>query len=155
MSRAQQMASGTLGERLRAARRRLGMSQDELGAVVGVSQPAISRLEYGSSPPERDTIARLAAALGVAPEWLLGTAAAAPNASTNRDEFGSMTRLQALAEYRELLDRRSAGEALPGDPRRGRGSGRAPDGWPRPAGRRISRGEGQHWHGAGAAQRGS
>ena len=50
---------GTLGERLRVARRRLGMSQGELGAAVGISQPAISRLEYGGGLPPPDTLARL------------------------------------------------------------------------------------------------
>jgi transcriptional regulator with XRE-family HTH domain len=133
MSRGRREAAGTLGERLRAARRRLGMSQGELGAAAGLSQTAVSRLEHGGvAAPPREAVDRLAAALGVAPGWLLGTGEAAttrpatpaaglaPGRAAGTEASGAGSRLQALAEYRELLDRWRRGEAQPGDPRRRR-----------------------------------
>ena len=122
----------TLAERLRIARRRLGMSQGELGAAAGLSQAAVSRLEHGGGAPPTDTLARLAAALGVEPGWLSDVAGGASprraahpsrddaSRATGHDAFGAMTRLEALAEYRELRDRWLRGEARPGDPRRRR-----------------------------------
>jgi transcriptional regulator with XRE-family HTH domain len=114
-------APDTLGARIRAARRRLGMSQDELSAAAAIRQPNLSRLERGvGGPPSPEALDRLAAALRVDPAWLRGTTAAPTGAPAPRDEFGAMTRLAALAAYRELLERRLRGEALPGDPRRQR-----------------------------------
>jgi transcriptional regulator with XRE-family HTH domain len=114
--------TGTLGERLRVARQRLGMSQEELGMAAGLSQPAVSRLEYGGAPPSQETLGRLAVALGVELAWLQGRAEGrlAPAGGMLPGGTGQMTRLEALAEYRDLLERWRRDEALPSDPRRRR-----------------------------------
>ncbi len=49
-------------KRLRAERK---MSEAELAAAVGVSRQSITRLKTGPSAPPRDTVERLAQALGV------------------------------------------------------------------------------------------
>jgi transcriptional regulator with XRE-family HTH domain len=59
------------GDRLRALRKKLGLSQDDLAAKVGLSQKAISDLERGQSM-KTDKLYELAKACGVSPEWLLG-----------------------------------------------------------------------------------
>lgn len=62
----------TIGERIEAARRAKGLSQGALAKLIGVKQPSISQLEAGvTSIPRGTTLARLAGALGVAPEWLM------------------------------------------------------------------------------------
>lgn len=51
---------------IREARRRAGLSQGELAARAGTSQPAIARLERGLSTPNLATLERLANAAGFA-----------------------------------------------------------------------------------------
>jgi len=64
----------TLGDRLRAVRRRLGVSQVELAAKSGVEQEAIARVEQNKRRSMRsDDLARLVKALGVSADELLGT----------------------------------------------------------------------------------
>jgi transcriptional regulator with XRE-family HTH domain len=64
----------TLGDRLRAVRRRLGVSQVELAAKSGVQQQSISRVERNERLYMRsDVLARLVKALGVSADELLGT----------------------------------------------------------------------------------
>jgi transcriptional regulator with XRE-family HTH domain len=64
----------TLGDRLRAVRRRLGVSQVELAEKSGVEQQSISRVECNERLYMRsDVLARLVKALGVSADELLGT----------------------------------------------------------------------------------
>ena len=64
----------TLGERLKAVRRRLGMSQEELALKSGVTQEAIEIVESGKRRYMRsDHVARLVKALGVSADEVLGT----------------------------------------------------------------------------------
>lgn len=59
------------GERLRACRKNLKLSQAELGERVGLSQGAISDLERGIAL-ETNKLLELARVCGVSPDWLLG-----------------------------------------------------------------------------------
>ena len=52
-----------LAERVREARERLGITQAELAARIGSTQPAIARLEAGGITPSFDTLRRIAMAL--------------------------------------------------------------------------------------------
>ena len=51
--------------RIRHARRRLGLSQEELAAASGVSAATIVQAERGNRQPQGRTLRKLAAALGV------------------------------------------------------------------------------------------
>ena len=63
----------TLGERLKAVRRRLGMSQEELATRAGVAQEAIARVEQNKRLSMRsDELGRLAEALDAPADELLG-----------------------------------------------------------------------------------
>lgn len=53
--------------RIRALRKKRGMTQRQLADAVGVEQGYISRLERGPSEPSPDVLRRLADALGVSP----------------------------------------------------------------------------------------
>lgn len=60
------------GELLREARRRKGLSQAELAARAGTSQPVISAYENGRRDPTTRTLRRLVAAAGGRLELRLG-----------------------------------------------------------------------------------
>jgi len=63
----------TLGERLKAVRRRLGMSQEELATRSGVEQESLERVECGKRRYLRsDHLGRIAEALDVPADELLG-----------------------------------------------------------------------------------
>lgn len=53
-----------LADHVTARRHELGMSQQQLAALTGTTQPAIARLEKGGRPPRIDTLLRIADALG-------------------------------------------------------------------------------------------
>ena len=59
------------GERIKAARNALGWSQAILAAKVGVTRPAVTQWESGATTPDPDRTARLAAALGRDPHWII------------------------------------------------------------------------------------
>jgi transcriptional regulator with XRE-family HTH domain len=61
-----------IGGRLREVRLFRGLSQQTLAERAGISQPQLSKIERNVSAPRYSTIYRLADALGVTPEWLLG-----------------------------------------------------------------------------------
>lgn len=54
-----------IGERLRAARRRAGLTQRELAAKAGVSAMSISRYECGRRYPSGRTLLKITRALGI------------------------------------------------------------------------------------------
>jgi phage repressor protein C with HTH and peptisase S24 domain len=59
-----------IGDRVRARREELGLSQAELAARCGVSQQAVEQLENGKTQRPR-YILELSTALDVSPQWLL------------------------------------------------------------------------------------
>jgi transcriptional regulator with XRE-family HTH domain len=58
-------------EHLVAARKKAGLSQEELSFRVALHRTEISLLERGARVPRIDTLVKLAGALGVRPEDLL------------------------------------------------------------------------------------
>lgn len=63
----------TFGERLSLVRRRKGMTQGQLAAVIGVASSEIHRLEVGIvKDPHASRVVALAQALRVTTDWLLG-----------------------------------------------------------------------------------
>lgn len=62
----------TTGEKIRRLRTERGMTQEELGAEIGVQKAAINKYETGIVVNlKKDTLSRLAKALGVTPTWLM------------------------------------------------------------------------------------
>jgi transcriptional regulator with XRE-family HTH domain len=91
------MATG-LGERIRDARRAIGLTQAQLAAAVGVTRSAVAQWETGRAGQVGANLARVAAALGVSAEHLLsgGAGAAGPRGGESAGE------LALLRLYREL-----------------------------------------------------
>lgn len=64
---------GIIGERLKDARERMGLTQDQLAAQAGVHRLTVVKLESGARDTAgSDNLARLADALGVSVDYLLG-----------------------------------------------------------------------------------
>ncbi len=57
------VADEELGRRLRELRLQAGLTQAELAARVGISQPNVARLESGVNPPNLSTLRKIADAL--------------------------------------------------------------------------------------------
>ena len=63
----------TFAERLRTAMTEKGFTQAELAAKVGIGQPAVSMMLNRACRPQRKTVQKIAAALGLADEQLWPT----------------------------------------------------------------------------------
>ena len=61
---------GRMGERIRAARRKRGLSQADLAQRLGVSQPAVANWESGAHDPRHIILGKLAETLDVSRTWL-------------------------------------------------------------------------------------
>jgi transcriptional regulator with XRE-family HTH domain len=59
------------GQNLRHARRRAGLSQEQLGLRASLHRTEIGLLERGARVPRIDTLVKVAAALAIAPEELV------------------------------------------------------------------------------------
>ena len=55
----------TLGERIASHRRALGISQEELGARLGVSRQAVSKWETSAAVPDMENLLALSREFGV------------------------------------------------------------------------------------------
>lgn len=82
---------GSLGENIRAARKRLKVSQQELAQKVEVTSGFLSQIENGKNMPSLITLKKLAGNLGVSVGYLLG-------------EEEEKTRLLVRAGERHRLD---------------------------------------------------
>ena len=61
----------TLGQRISLYRKKLNVSQEELGARLGVSRQAVSKWETGTADPSTSNLLALAKLFGVSAEELL------------------------------------------------------------------------------------
>lgn len=63
----------TMGERIKMLRKEHNLTQEELGAKIGVQKAAIQKYEKGTVKNiKRDSLIELAKCLGTTPEYLLG-----------------------------------------------------------------------------------
>ena len=62
---------GKLGKNLRAARVKLGLTQEEVAERSGVQAGEVSRIERGKRDPQVSTLEKLAAAVELPPGRLL------------------------------------------------------------------------------------
>ena len=94
----------TTGDRIREARKKKGLSQEELGALIGVQKAAIHKYENNIVINlKRDMIEKLAEALDVSPVYLLGFDGEAPQPAAVTDG-GPDAELRVLMEKLRDLD---------------------------------------------------
>ena len=65
------MQNYDLGNRIYELRKASGLSQKELGALIGVSNKAVSKWETGAAVPKTETVIKLASVFGITAEELL------------------------------------------------------------------------------------
>lgn len=94
----------TVGERIKAARKKAGMTQKELADKLGIPYQGISQYERGIRNPKIDTLVKIADSLGVSAPSLLGKSS--ERAASESLSLG-VKLSQALAEY-EAAKRRGA-----------------------------------------------
>jgi transcriptional regulator with XRE-family HTH domain len=88
------------GARLVGLRKAAGLSQAELAKLVGLSPKSIAYWETSSTPPRSDVLPRLAKALGVRVEDVLG------DHPTESRRPGPVGKLQRVFEQASALPRR-------------------------------------------------
>ena len=95
------------GERIKQLRVNKGLSQEELGALIGVQKAAIHKYESGIVVNlKRSTIDKLAQALNTTPAYLMGWEDEAPNKSRPSgdervDEI--LAKNEVLREFYDIL----------------------------------------------------
>lgn len=62
----------TVGERIRLARKKEGLTQKQLGEKCGIAEPTIRRYELGKLNPKYETLKKIAHALEISTYELLG-----------------------------------------------------------------------------------
>ena len=55
----------SIGENIRLHRKEKGLTQEELGELVGISGVAVMRYEKGQREPKQETLLKISKALGV------------------------------------------------------------------------------------------
>jgi len=73
-----------MNERIKKIRKQKGLSQIELGECIGVSQQVITNYERGLREPNLETLLKIAGALDVTLETLIGEKPIKPDDLTSR-----------------------------------------------------------------------
>ena len=106
------------GNRLRDARRKKGLTQEELGNLVGVGKSAICCYEKETRNPTLETIIEFMHVLGVSSDYLLGTDNIIKVESADLPEYRTMTKEEVMF-IDELRKDKLVYEILFEDPKRG------------------------------------
>lgn len=80
-----------IARRIRDAREKLGLNQAKLAAEAEITPAAISQIESGDRTPSTPIVRRLAAALQVSVDYLLG--------STDKSELKDMLQDQSVQKF--------------------------------------------------------
>lgn len=78
----------TFGGRLQQVRKAAGLSQEQLGELVGMSRQAVSKWETDQAAPDIDKLALLCGVLGVSADELLGREAPPRQAEESPPDVG-------------------------------------------------------------------
>jgi transcriptional regulator with XRE-family HTH domain len=109
-----------LGQVLRDARRRTGISQRQLAIRTGIAAPAISRIENGHESPSFERFATCLEALGLEPNLELrplGGSQADPVHLAAEAELTPAQRLESLFEWMRFGDSLARAQLKPLTPR--------------------------------------
>lgn len=95
-----------MGKRVRKQRQLIGMTQQELADLVGVSTSFVGHVERGSRKASLETLVALSNALGVSVDYLLAGSLQGPDAeapSNNMDPSRRMVIREILMTLQEHL----------------------------------------------------
>jgi SOS-response transcriptional repressor LexA len=77
----------SLGDRIKIARKKAGLTQGELAKKVGITYPTLNKYEKNRRVPNSQVLDRIARELNCDPGWLLSGAGDIPRASTAFDSL--------------------------------------------------------------------
>lgn len=110
----------TFAERLRQLRVQRLLTRDALAAASGISVTTLGAYERGQREPPLSTLVRLADALRVTPDALLGTAPAEADPALHRlfDELrlARPEQVRMVVEFWQYLERKEHGRARRDEP---------------------------------------
>ena len=106
------------GNRLKECRIKKGLTQDELGSLVGVGKSAICCYEKETRNPSLETILEFMTILGVSSDYLLGADTLVKTTANKRIEYHTMTK-EEVQFINELRKDKVVYEILVADPKRG------------------------------------
>ena len=107
-----------LGSRLKEARKRCGLTQSELGNLIGVGKSAICSYEKETRNPTIENIIELICVLGVTADYLLGTDKIIKTDVVENPRYRTMTK-EEVAFIEILRKDKIVYEMLFQDPKRG------------------------------------
>ena len=94
-----------LGEKIRKARKEKGMTQQELGNIVGVQKSAIAKYENGRVVNiKRSTLQKIASALDIRPSELIFTESPKDTAELHVRILTDVRLMNAIKEYHALSE---------------------------------------------------
>ena len=111
-----------LGQILRQARHRMGVTQNQLAIRTGIAAPAISRIENGHESPSFERFAACLQALGFEPTvelHALSGSRADPVHLAAEAQLTPSQRLEGLFEWMRFGDRLARADVRPLAPREG------------------------------------
>lgn len=107
-----------IGSRLKDARKQRGLTQSELGDLIGVGKSAVCCYEKETRNPTLESIVELMHVLGVSADYLLGTDNVVKQKNPEVTEYRTMTN-EELAFIDEIKKDKVVYEILFQDPKRG------------------------------------
>ena len=93
-----------LAELIYQARKRAGLSQEELADRLGVTRQAVSKWETGKSVPDTENIRRMTAVLAVSADYFLGSDSTATDDSPEPKADSAVTGIGDVAESLNRAD---------------------------------------------------
>lgn len=108
-------------DRLRSARERRGLNQGKLAERARLKPSAVSHFETGNRKPSFDNLKRLADALNVTTDFLIGRTSEMDGAATTADRLhrhytGLSTEYQEMVdEFAQMLAQKAQGTKRKGD----------------------------------------
>lgn len=98
-----------IGQKIRKARLERGLTQQELGDIVGVQKSAIAKYENGRVVNiKRSTLQKIASALKIRPSELIFTESPKETAELHVRILTDMQLMAAIKEYHELSEDKQA-----------------------------------------------
>ncbi len=92
----------TLGQKIKEIRKRMGLSQEQLGKIINVSRQAITKWERDEGIPDISNLKELSTILGVTVDYLISNNTTLPELSMkiklNKEKYKNK-----LSSYEEIL----------------------------------------------------
>ena len=93
----------SLGERIKEARLNAGLTQQELGELIGVRKQTITGYEKGEREPDAIKLNKIAQVLGVSGDYLLNLGDEAYGNNDSREHY-SLEALKFARDFDQLTD---------------------------------------------------